>query len=93
MEEVKEVKTRAKRPEIKVSLKDYTALETYGKATKSSPTKIVNDLITEFLGREEVKKVISENGEAAKKAKAIEKKKAQLEKLKKEIAELEKGEV
>lgn len=89
---VNEKKTRAKRPEVKIAVKDFAALEVYAKATKSSPTKVIGELVAEFLAREDVAKVIAENGAAAKKAKAIEKKKAQLEKLKKEIEEMEKGE-
>jgi hypothetical protein len=84
--------TRAKRPEIKITVKDYNNLVIYCKGKEGiSPTKIVGNLVSDFLEREDVKKDIAENSVSVRKKKQIEKKKEQLEKLKAEIEELEKA--
>ena len=91
MEETK--RTRAKKPEIKISLKDFNALNIYSKAVKdTTPAKIVNELIADFLNKPNVKQIIAENSISEAKKRQIEKKKAQIEKLKAELAELEKTE-
>lgn len=83
--------TRVKRPEIKITVKDFNDLTTYCKAKEGmTPTKIVNTLVGEFLAREDVVEVIKAASVDKKKAAAIEKKKAMIEKLKAELAELEK---
>lgn len=82
--------TRAKRPEIKIPLKDYNDLTTYCKGTAdNTPTKIICNLVSEFIAREDVQAVITAQSVDTKKAKVIEKKKATIERLKAEIAEME----
>ncbi len=82
--------TRAKRPEVKISVKDFHDLETYCKGTEGhTPTKIISGLIKDFLAREEVQTVIAAQSQDKKLVKSIEKKKAAIEKARAELAELE----
>lgn len=82
--------TRAKRPEIKIPVKDFNDLTTYCKGTEGdTPTKIVCNLVSEFIAREDVQAVITAQSKDTKKARAIEKKKAAIERLMAEIAEME----
>ena len=82
--------TRAKRPEVKISVKDYTALETYCKGTEgNTPTKIVTGLVSDFLMREDVQTVIAAQSEDKKLLKEIAKKRAAIEKANAELAELQ----
>lgn len=90
LEETKEGKQRAKRPEIKIAVKDFQDLEAYGKVTNKSPTRIVNELVKDFLAREDVKKIVEENGESAKAKKDIEKMEAKIEQLQIAVAEKKK---
>lgn len=90
LEETKEGKQRAKRPEIKIAVKDFQDLEAYGKVTNKSPTRIVNELVKDFLAREDVKKIVEENGESAKAQKDIEKMEAKIEQLRIAVAEKKK---
>ena len=87
MEEPKVKRERAKRPEIKIAVKDFQDLETYGKATNKSSTKIVNELVKDFLAREDVKKIVTENGESAKARERIRKKEEKIARIKEEIEE------
>mgnify|MGYP000910307197 CR=1 FL=1 len=83
--------TRAKRPEVKIPVKDFNELTTYCKGTEgNTPTKIICNLVHDFLTREDVQAVITAQGKDKKKAKEIAKKKAIIEKLKADIMELEK---
>ena len=85
--------TRAKRPEIKIPVKAFNDLTVYCKATEGmTPTKIINDMVADFLAREDVVEVIKVTSVDKKKAAAIQKKKDMIAKLKAEIEELEKGE-
>lgn len=83
--------TRAKRPEVKIPVKDFNELTTYCKGTEgNTPTKIICNLVHDFLTREDVQAVITAQSKDKKKAKEIAKKKAIIEKLKADIVELEK---
>ena len=82
--------TRAKRPEIKIAVKDFEALSTYCKGVEgATPTSVISNLIKEFLEKDEVKAVIAEQSKDKKKLKTIEKKKEMIAKLQAELAELE----
>jgi len=81
---------RAKRPEIKISVKDFNALTIYCKGTEgNTPTKIICSLVSDFLAMEDVQAVITAQGEDKKLLKQIEKKRAIIEKEKAELEELE----
>jgi len=80
-------RTRAKKPEIKISLKDFTDLEIYGKAAEKSPAKIVNELIKDFLSKDDVKKIIAENSETAKVIDRLDRKEAKARKMLREVSE------
>lgn len=85
--------TRAKRPEVKIPVKDYNQLTLYCKGVEdATPTSVICGLVSDFLKRDDVKKVIEVASIDKKKAAAIQKKKEAIEKLKAELAELEKGE-
>lgn len=82
--------TRTKRPEIKIPVKDFNDLTIYCKGKEGdTPTKIVCNLVSEFIAKEDVQAVIAAHSKDTKKAKAIEKKKAAIERLMAEIAEME----
>lgn len=82
--------TRAKRPEIKIAVKDFEALSTYCKGVEgTTPTSVISNLVKEFLEKDEVKAVIAEQSKDKKKLKTIEKKKEMIAKLQAELAELE----
>ena len=82
--------TRAKRPEIKIAVKDFEALSTYCKGVEgATPTSVISNLVKEFLEKDEVKAVIAEQSKDKKKLKTIEKKKEMIGKLQAELAELE----
>lgn len=82
--------TRAKRPEIKIAIKDFEALSVYCKGVEdATPTSVISNLVKEFLAKDEVKAVIAEQSKDKKKLKAIEKKKEMIAKLQAELAELE----
>ena len=83
-EQNKKGQTRAKRPEVKISLCDFQALEIYGKAVDKTPGSIVVELVKEFLGKEDVKKVIAENGESAKARERIKRREEKIAKLNEE---------
>ena len=75
---------------VSVGNRIYKDIELYCKSTGTSMTRLVESLIKEFLEKEEVKNVISENKVDKRKLRALETKKAKLAKLQAEIAELEK---
>jgi coenzyme F420-reducing hydrogenase beta subunit len=77
----KERKKRETKVGIKIPPKSYQFLEIYSKTINSTPTKIVEGLIEEYLEKDEVKKVLSENEK-------LNKMRSNLEKKEKEIAEL-----
>jgi len=82
--------TRSKRPEVKIPVKDFNDLSTYCKVTEgNTPTKIVCNLVSEFIAREDVQAAIAAQSKNTKKAKMIEKKKATIEKLMAEVEELQ----
>lgn len=82
--------TRAKRPEIKIPVKDFNELTTYCKGTEGdTPTKIICNLVSEFIAREDVQAVIAAQSKDKRLLKQIEKKRATIEKEKAELAELE----
>jgi hypothetical protein len=81
--------TRAKRPEVKIPVKDFNDLTTYCKAEGDSPTKIICNLVSDFLTREDVQAVIAAQSKDKKIVKEIAKKKATIEKLAAEVVELE----
>ncbi len=84
--------TRAKRPEVKIPVKDFNDLTTYCKATEgNTPTRIICNLLNDFLAREDVQSVIVAQSKDKKKEREIAKKKAIIEKLKADIVELEKA--
>lgn len=81
--------TRAKRPEVKIPVKDFNDLETYCKGSEgNTPTKIITALVSDFLAREDVQAVIAEQNKDTKLLKQIEKKKAAIEKANAELAEM-----
>lgn len=81
---------RAKRPEIKIAVKDYEALTAYCKGVEgAAPTSVIGNLVKEFLEKDEVKAVVAAQSQDKKKLKAIEKKKEMIAKLQAELAELE----
>ena len=82
--------TRAKRPEVKIPVKDYNDLIIYCKGTiGNTPTKIVCNLVSDFIVSEEVQSVIAAQGHDKKLLKDIAKKKAAIEKIKAELVDLE----
>lgn len=81
--------TRAKRPEVKIPVKDYAALEAYCKAKNyTSVTSLVLEWVSDFLSGEDVQQVIKESSVSAKKKQQIERKEEQLRKLQEELARL-----
>lgn len=90
MEEPKVKQERAKRPEIKIAVKDFQDLQVYGNTTGESVTKIVTDLVKGFLAKEDVKKIVEENGKSAKAKKDIEKMENKIRQLEEAIAEMKK---
>lgn len=83
--------TRAKRPEVKIAVKDFEALTVYCKGVDSAtPTSVISKLVKDFLEMDEVKAVIAEQSKDKKKEQAIQKKKDMIAKLQAEIAEMEK---
>lgn len=83
--------TRAKRPEVKIAVKDFEALTVYSKGVDgATPTSVISKLVKDFLEMDEVKAVIAEQSKDKKKEQAIQKKKDMIAKLQAEIAEMEK---
>ena len=88
-EEVTVRKERAKRVDVKIYSTSYAKLSIYADAVHSSPSKIINDLIKEYLETEEVKTVLKENVELVKLKEVLLRKKAELAELDKKIKEIE----
>ena len=90
MDTIKKVrKPRATKVEIKISPKLNENLEIYGRAINSTPTKIVEGLVEEYLERDEVKKVLKENKELIKMKEDLKKKENEVADLKQKIKERE----
>lgn len=85
----KERKKRATKVEIKISPRLNDSLEVYSKTINSTPTKIVEGLVEEYLKKDEVKKVLDENEELIKMKKDLEKKEDEIADLRKRIKEKE----
>ena len=85
----KERKKRATKVEIKISPKFYQSLEIYSKSINTTPTKIVEGLVEEYLAKDEVKKVLEENEELIKMKEDLEKKENEVAELKRKIKERE----
>lgn len=85
----KERKKRATKIEIKISPKFYQSLEIYSKSINTTPTKIVEGLVEEYLAKDEVKKVLEENEELIKMKEGLEKKENEVAELKRKIKERE----
>ena len=82
--------TRAKRPEVKIPVKDFNDLTTYCKGTDgNTPTRIVTGLVSDFLIRDDVQAVIAAQSQDKKLLKDIAKRKAALAKIQAEVVELE----
>ena len=75
-EEVKAKQRRAKRVDIKIAYGDHDKLQRYANSINSSPTKIVNTLVKQYLDSEEVKKVLEEDEELIQWEKELEKMKS-----------------
>lgn len=88
-EGTKTAEKAVRKKDIKISFKDYDAIDIYAKSQNSTAVKVINKIIEDFLNQEEVKKIVAENGEVARKRKLLEKKRAELAKLEAEIAEME----
>ena len=82
-EEVKAKQTRAKRVDIKIAYGDHDKLQRYANSINSSPTKIVNTLVKQYLDSEEVKKVFEEDGELIQLKKELKKAEREAEKAQK----------
>lgn len=83
---------RRKRPakvEIKISPKLNGYLEIYSKTINSTPTKIIEGLVEEYLKRDEVQTVLDENEELIKLKRDLEKKENEVAELKARIKEKE----
>lgn len=85
----KDRKKRATKVEIKISPKLNESLGVYSKTIDSTPTKIVEGLVEEYLERDEVKKVLEENKELIKMKEDLKKKENEVADLKQKIKERE----
>lgn len=75
--------------EIKISPKLNGYLEIYSKTINSTPTKIIEGLVEEYLKRDEVQTVLDENEELIKLKRDLEKKESEVAELKARIKEKE----
>lgn len=82
-------KKRATKVEIKISPKLNDSLGIYSKTINSTPTKIVEELVEEYLERDEVKKVLEENKKLIKMKEDLKKKESEIADLKQKIKERE----
>ena len=88
-EEVKTKRTRRAKAEIKVSPIDYEKLKVYADSIKSKPDKIVEDLISEYFNREEVKAVLKDKEELIKLKEELRKNEEDNARIKNRIKEIE----
>lgn len=84
-EEVKVKQTRAKRVDIKIAKGDHDKLERYAKSINSTPVKIVNDLVKQFLKSKEVIAALEEDEELIQWEKELEKAENKVTNLKAKI--------
>lgn len=84
---------RVRRPnvnvDVKVSPTDYDKLEICATSINSKPEKIIEDLISEYLDREDIKALLKQNGELIKLKEERTKMKSKLDRIDKRIEELE----
>lgn len=90
-EEVK--KRRTRRPKVTIDVKvspiDFEKLKAYADSIKSKPEAILEELVKEYLDREEVKKVLEDKGELIKLKEERSKKQNEIDEIDRRIEELE----
>lgn len=87
--EIKTDDVKTRKVDVKISKRNFSALDVYAKSQKTSATKILDKIVTEFLEREDVKKIVQGNSELSKKKDLLKKKKDEISRLESEIAALE----
>lgn len=88
-EEVKGKRTRRSKTEVKVSPINYEKLKVYADFIKSRPDKIIEDLIGEYLNREEVKTVLKDKEELIKLKEELRRNEEDNARIKSRIKEIE----